>query len=150
MGLSILRNFLALWQQLQFSSSVGFDDLKLGSNVLLKIHRPSNTILRSHLVRRVLDVLQLLGGEQHPVVDALQRSVEVLEGAAEVLDDLDLLFKLTNNDKLLLKSSHLLGNDLLLVVRKGDSHDLYVVLDLVVEVMGITLPDDKKKIISLE
>merc|ERR1719460_1000553 len=105
----------------------------VASNVLLQVHGPGNTVLRGHLVRGVLDVLKLLGSQQHPVVDALQRTIKVLKCRAEVINDLDLLFKLSNNNQLLLQGDHLLRNDLLFVFGKSESHNLNVVLDLVVQ-----------------
>ena len=47
------------------------DDLNLGSNILLQLHGVGDAVLRGHLVRLVLDVVELAVGVLHPVVDCL-------------------------------------------------------------------------------
>ena len=90
----ISKTIFTLWQEFKLCGSSSFDDFKFGSDVFLEVHCPGNTVLRGHLVGRVLDVLKLLSGQHHPVVDALQGSVKVLERGAEIINDLDLLLKL--------------------------------------------------------
>merc|ERR1719219_3113671 len=65
-GLGISRNLVSLGQKSLLSLSILLQDLNLGSNVLLEVHGPGNTVLRQHGARGFLDVLQLLSGLCHP------------------------------------------------------------------------------------
>merc|ERR1711992_260381 len=76
-GLSVGRNLVTLGQEVQLPGGVGLEDLQLGSNVLLEVHGPGNSVLGQHSTGGFLDVLQLSSGGVLPGVEGLQRVVKV-------------------------------------------------------------------------
>merc|ERR1719365_369107 len=131
--LGISGNLVSLREEFKFSGGVSLDDLKLGRNVLLQVHGSGHSVLGGHLVAGVLDVIQLIGGASHPGVNALQGTIKLIEIFAEVVNLVDLLLKLRNNHQLFAESLDFLFNQLLLVLRDGQGHDLNVVLDFIVQ-----------------
>jgi len=88
------------------------------------------TILRGHLVRLVLDLVQVDVGLLHPGVDELEGLVKILQPVAEVLDLLDLLVEPVDDLELLLDSLDLLLDEVLLVFGQSHGHDVIVALDI--------------------
>jgi hypothetical protein len=119
-----------LGQKIGFSCNGLLDDINLGSNVLLKFHGVGDTVLRGHLVRFVLDVVQLAVGFLHPAVDGLDGLVKVVERAAEVFNLLNLLLEAANNLQFLLDGLDFLLDKVFLVLRQSHGHDIVVVLDV--------------------
>lgn len=87
-------------------------------------------ILRGHLVRLVLDLVQVDVGLLHPGVDELEGLVKILQPVAEVLDLLDLLVEPVDDLELLLDSLDLLLDEVLLVFGQSHGHDVIVALDI--------------------
>merc|ERR1712033_154972 len=46
--LGISWNLVTLWQKILLSLGIGLEDLKLGSNVFLEVHCPSNSVFWEH------------------------------------------------------------------------------------------------------
>merc|ERR1712203_1108284 len=89
----------------------------------------SSTSLEEHSTRGLLDVLQLSGGSVLPSVNSLQGVIKVDEGGTEVLNDLDGVLETANNLELSINSRDLFGDNLPLVLGKGDGHASEVVID---------------------
>lgn len=106
------------------------DGLNLGSNIFLELHGVRYAILRGHLVRLVLDLVQVDVGLLHPGVDELEGLVKILQPVAEVLDLLDLLVEPVDDLELLLDSLDLLLDEVLLVFGQSHGHDVIVALDI--------------------
>merc|ERR1719300_1245750 len=128
-GLSISGDLVTLGQQLKLPVGVSLEDLQLGSNVLLEVHGPGNSVLGKHSTGGFLDVLQLGGGGILPGVESLQRVVEVSKSSNKLLNLGYSCFEATNNLELLLDSLNLLGEDLLLVLGDSDAHCLEVAVN---------------------
>ncbi len=117
-------------QKLCFVLDHLLDGLNLGSNIFLELHGVRYTILRGHLVRLVLDLVQVDVGLLHPGVDELEGLVKILQPVAEVLDLLDLLVEPVDDLELLLDSLDLLLDEVLLVFGQSHGHDVIVALDI--------------------
>merc|ERR1740131_151781 len=132
-GLSISGDLVTLGQKLHLSGGVSLEDLQLGSNVLLKVHGPGNSVFRQHSTGGFLDVLQLGGGGILPGVESLQRVVEVGKSSNKLLNLSDGSLETCENLELILDSLNLLGETLLLVFWDGDAHRVVVVVNGVKE-----------------
>merc|ERR1712029_552743 len=98
-GLSISRNLVSLGKKSLFSFSIGLEDLKLGSNVFLEVHGSGNSVLRKHVSRSFLDVLELSGSSILPLIQSLQRVVKGSESSNKINNDLDSGLEASNNLK---------------------------------------------------
>ena len=119
-----------LWQKLCFVLDHLLNGLNLGSNILLELHGVRNAILRGHLVRLVLDLVQVDVSLLHPGVNKFEGLVKILQPVAEVFDLLDLLVEPVDDFELLLDSLDLLLDEVLLVFWQSHGHDIVVALNV--------------------
>ena len=136
--------YLTLGKQRLLLLDILLNDGYLGSNVFLELHGIRDTVLWSHHVGSLLDILELLLSILAPVINALDAVVELIELVNKVFNLLDLLFKLAHTVKLVSDCLDLLLDKVLLVIRQGHGHDLIVLLDGLVESLnaGLVVPED--------
>merc|ERR1712077_154696 len=103
-SLGIGGNLVTLGQQFQLNLGVSSKNLELGSDVLLEVHGPGNSVLGQHVARGFLDVLQLGGGGILPGVHSLQGVVKSGESSNKLLNLSNSGLEAADNFKFLLNS----------------------------------------------